>query len=106
MGLQYRKARVVLNYRETKPQMFKLVQLTYPAVTTEQLIAECATTCGVNPAQTKAVIDALNDENFAFAIQTLPGAEKAKVAVNIAADCLLKKKKVCADPKKKKKKER
>ena len=38
MGLQYRKARVVLNYRETKPQMFKLVQLTYPAVTTEQLI--------------------------------------------------------------------
>ena len=43
----------------------------------------------------KAVIDALNDENFAFAIQTLPGAEKAKVAVNIAADCLLKKKKVC-----------
>lgn len=61
MGLQYRKARVVLNYRETKPQMFKLVQLTYPAVTTEQLIAECATTCGVNPAQTKAVIDALVD---------------------------------------------
>lgn len=61
MGLQYRKARVVLNYRETKPQMFKLVQLTYPAVTTEQLIAECATTCGVNPAQSKAVIDALVD---------------------------------------------
>ena len=61
MGLQYRKARVVLNYRETKPQMFKLVQLTYPAVTTEQLIAECATTCGVNLAQTKAVIDALVD---------------------------------------------
>ena len=30
-------------------------------VTTEQLIAECATTCGVNPAQTKAVIDALVD---------------------------------------------
>ena len=61
MGLQYRKAKVVLNYRETKPQMYKLVQLTYPAVTTEQLVAECATSCGVNPAQTKAVIDALVD---------------------------------------------
>ena len=43
----------------------------------------------------KAVIDALHEDNFAFAIQTLPGAEKAKVAVNIAAECLLKKKKVC-----------
>jgi predicted histone-like DNA-binding protein len=61
MGLQYRKAKVVLNYRETKPQMYKLVQLTYPAVTSEQLIAECANSCGVNPAQTKAVIDALVD---------------------------------------------
>lgn len=61
MGLQYRKAKVVLNYRETKPQVFKLVQLSYPAVTTEQLVTECATSCGVNPAQTKAVIDALVD---------------------------------------------
>lgn len=61
MGLQYRKAKVALNYRDNKPQVFKLVQLTYPAVTSDQLIAECATSCGVNPAQTKAVIDALVD---------------------------------------------
>ena len=61
MGLQYRKAKVTLNYRESKPKMFKLVQLTYPQVTSEQLVAECANSCGVNPAQTKAVIDALVD---------------------------------------------
>lgn len=47
MGLQYRKAKVALNYRDNKPQVFKLVQFTYPAVTSDQLIAECATSCGV-----------------------------------------------------------
>lgn len=28
MGLQYRKGKVVLNYRETKPEVYKLLQLT------------------------------------------------------------------------------
>lgn len=59
MGIQYRKGKVTLNYREEKPQVYKLLQLTYPAVTTAQLISECSQSCGVNPAQTKAVIDAL-----------------------------------------------
>jgi predicted histone-like DNA-binding protein len=59
MGLQFRKAKVALNFREGKPQVYKLRQLTYPAVTTDQLVAECANSCGVNPSQTKAVIDAL-----------------------------------------------
>lgn len=43
----------------------------------------------------KAVIDALNPKCSAFAIQTLPGAEKAKVAVNIAADLIQQRQKVC-----------
>lgn len=59
MGLQYRKGKVVLNYRETKPEVYKLLQLTFPAVTFEQLVAECAYACNVNATQTKAVIDAL-----------------------------------------------
>ena len=42
----------------------------------------------------KAVIDALNGDN-AFAVQTFPGAEKSKVAVNIVADLIQQKKKVC-----------
>ena len=59
MGLQYRKGKVVLNYRESKPEMFKLLQLTYPQVKYAQLVSECSISCGVNPAQTKSVIDAL-----------------------------------------------
>ena len=43
----------------------------------------------------KAVIDALNPKCSAFAVQTLPGAEKAKVAVNIAADLIQQRQKVC-----------
>jgi len=42
----------------------------------------------------KATVNALNCTT-AYAIQTLPGAEKAKVAVNIVADLLQQKKKVC-----------
>ena len=59
MGLQYRKGKVTLNFRDEKPQVYKLLQLTYPAVTTAQLVSECANSCGVNATQTKAVIDAL-----------------------------------------------
>lgn len=59
MGLQYRKAKVTLTFRDEKPQVYKLMQLTYPAVTSAQLVNECSNSCGVNPAQTKAVIDAL-----------------------------------------------
>lgn len=35
---------------------------------------------------TKAMMESLQDEAFAFAIQTLPGTSKAKVAANIVAD--------------------
>ena len=59
MGLQYRKAKVILTYREEKPEVYKLRQLTYPQVKFGQLVNECSQSCGVNPAQTRAVIDAL-----------------------------------------------
>ena len=59
MGLQYRKAKVTLTYREEKPEVYKLRQLTYPQVKFGQLVNECSQSCGVNPAQTRAVIDAL-----------------------------------------------
>ena len=59
MGLQYRKAKVVLNYRETKPEVYKARQLTYPQVTYEQLVEEIAQSRGVNSNSTRAVVDAL-----------------------------------------------
>ena len=42
----------------------------------------------------KATLDALNS-NTAYAIQALPGSDKAKAAVNIVADLIQQKKKVC-----------
>ena len=61
MGLQYRKAKMRLTYREDKPEVYKLRQLTFPQVKFAQLVSECSKSCGVNPAQTRAVIDALVD---------------------------------------------
>lgn len=59
MGLQYRKSKITLNFLKEKPSRFKIQQLTYPAVSFKQLVNECSQSCGINPAQTKAVIDAL-----------------------------------------------
>lgn len=61
MGIQYRKAQVVLNYRETKPRVYKMVQLTYPTVTSDQLIQEISQSQGINTGTTKAVIEALTN---------------------------------------------
>ena len=54
----YRKAKVKLTYLEEKPEVYKLRQLTYPAVTYDQLLGMIQIV-GVNRAQTKAVVDAL-----------------------------------------------
>ena len=43
---------------------------------------------------TKAAIDALNEDVTSFAVQTLPGSDKFKLAVNIVADLIQQKKKV------------
>ncbi len=59
MGIQYRKAKMKLSFLEEKPEVYKLRQLTFPQVTFAQLVLECSNSCGVNTAQTKAVIDAL-----------------------------------------------
>lgn len=59
MGLQVRKAKMRLTFREEKPEVFKLCQLTYPQVTFAELVQECSDSCGVNTSQTKAVVDAL-----------------------------------------------
>ena len=58
MGIMVRKAKMKLTYREGKPEVYKLRQLTYPQVSYEQLCSMIQIV-GVNKAQTKAVIDAL-----------------------------------------------
>lgn len=59
MGILTRKAKVVLNYLEDKPVVFKQQQINLPAIPFIALVEECAVSCGVNTNQTKSVIDAL-----------------------------------------------
>ncbi len=61
MGLQYRKSKMILNFLEDKPEVYKASQINYPAVTFKQLVNECSNSCGVNPSQTQAVVTALID---------------------------------------------
>jgi nucleoid DNA-binding protein len=58
MGMIARKAKMRLTFREEKPEVYKLRQLTYPQVSYEQLCGMIQIV-GVNKAQTKAVVDAL-----------------------------------------------
>ena len=59
MGMQYRKSKMVLNYRESKPEVWKAKQITFPTVSYEQLVEEIAQSRGVNTNSTRAVVDAL-----------------------------------------------
>ena len=59
MGMQYRKSKMVLNYRESKPEVWKARQITFPMVSYEQLVEEIAQSRGVNTNQTRAVVDAV-----------------------------------------------
>ena len=59
MGLQYRKGKIKLNYIETKPEVYKAIQLTYPQVGYEQLVEEISQSRGVNTGVTRNVVDAL-----------------------------------------------
>ena len=58
MGLTYRKAKTKLTYREGKPEVFKMRQLTFPPLTYKQLLAEVVV-AGVNASQTAAVVEAV-----------------------------------------------
>ena len=55
MGMIARKAKMRLTFREEKPEVYKLRQLTYPQVTYDQLCGMIQIV-GVNQAQTKAVV--------------------------------------------------
>ncbi len=52
---------MVLNFRDDKPEVYKIQQVNLPQITSDELIKECSISCGVNPSQTKAVVTALVD---------------------------------------------
>lgn len=59
MGLIYSKRKMVLNYRESKPEVWRARQITYPKITEKMLIEEISQSQGIPKTQTKAVIEAL-----------------------------------------------
>lgn len=61
MALLVRRRKLVLNYLEDKPTVFKAQVLNFPAVTFKQLVSECSRSCGVNSSTTKAVLEAVVD---------------------------------------------
>ena len=58
MGLTYRKAKMKLTYREEKPEVYKMRQLTFPPLGYKQLLSEVEVV-GVTATQTAAVVEAL-----------------------------------------------
>ena len=54
--LQYRKVVRVLGYKEDKPEVFKLHQISYPQISFDTLVKEVAHSENVNETQTLAVI--------------------------------------------------
>ena len=57
----YRKVRMVLNFKKDKPVVYKLAQVGMPAIGYKDFVKECSVSCGVNPAQTDAVVTAVLD---------------------------------------------
>lgn len=61
MALSYVKKEMTLGFKKDKPTVYKIAQQTTPAVTFGQLVAEVATSCGVNATMTKAVVEGMID---------------------------------------------
>lgn len=59
MGIQYRKTSQVLRFKEDKPTVYKIAQVTMPFITYKELVKECSVSCGVNTSMVKASVDAI-----------------------------------------------
>ena len=75
--IKMRKARTVLNYRETKPVVYKLQQLTYPPVKEAELIKYIANSAHIPESTVTAAVAAITEGILYFTINgsqvTIPG---------------------------------
>ena len=62
----YEKRAITLNFKEGKPKAYKLAPVKQQTVTYEKLLDEVSASCGVNRAQSKAVVEALIDRMSMF----------------------------------------
>ena len=68
MGLQYRKAKVKLGFREGKPEVYKLRQLIYPPIKEEDLVKYAANAAAIPPATMQACVEAIAQAIIYYAI--------------------------------------
>lgn len=59
MGIIVRKVKTTLSFKDEKPEVYKVSQVSYLPVGYDMLVQECSEACGVNPSQTRAVVEAL-----------------------------------------------
>lgn len=59
MPIKYRKSKMVLNFKEDKPTVYKAQQINYGTLGLDKLVIEIAHAEGVNETQTLSVITAL-----------------------------------------------
>ena len=92
MGLQYRKTSQVLRFKEDKPTVYKIAQVTMPCITYGELVNECSVSCGVNTSMVKASVDALLNRLVHYASIGHPvslgefGSFKVDIRVKTVAD--------------------
>ena len=68
-GTVYRKAKMRLNFREEKPEVHVLRQLTYPMVTEKQLVAYAANAAAIPQATMQACVEAIVQSILYYAIR-------------------------------------
>lgn len=56
MGIIVRKVKTTLSFKDEKPEVYKVSQVSYLPVGYDMLVQECSEACGVNPSQTRAVV--------------------------------------------------
>lgn len=59
MAVQFVKSKMTLNFKEDKPTVYKIQQVSYSVVDTETLVEDVAESCGLNRAMTKAALEAI-----------------------------------------------
>lgn len=72
MALIYEKQKITLSFKKDKPEVYRIKPVRQQAVTFDDLLDEVSNSCGVNRAQTKAVLEGLIDRMIVFMNYGMP----------------------------------
>lgn len=68
MGIVYRKAKIKLNFRDEKPEVYKAMQLVYPPIKESDLLTYAANAAALPETTMKACVEAIAQAIIYFAI--------------------------------------